>query len=225
MAQLERVESSTGRALRRVTADKAYSSAANYAALEARGVEAIIPPERVGRAQGAVPGRRFKYDARHDVVRCPGGRVLTHRSFDGERHHYRAEAAVCRRCRLRQACLAPSATARTVRLLPGHSALVRARRRHARGDAEWRRQMGRHRWQVEGVHGEAKSQHGLARAARRRLWNVAIQAYLTAVAINLKRLARAVCELPAKATRRRVRSLARGLFDLLAQDLRRLCPA
>jgi len=225
VAQLERVESSTGRAVRRVTADKGYASAANYAALEARGIEAIIAPERVGRAQGAVPGRRFKYDARHDVVRCPAGRVLRHRWFDGERHHYRAETAVCRRCRLRRACLAPSATARTARLLPGHSALVRARRRSARGDQIWRHQMARHRWQVEGVHGEAKSQHGLARAARRRLWNVSIQAYLTAVAINLKRLARAVCARPVKAARCRVRSLARGLFGLLAQGLRRLCPA
>jgi len=57
------------------------------------------------------------------------------------------------------------------------------------------------------------------------LWNVSIQAHLTAVAINLKRLARAVCGLPAKAARRRVRSPARGLFGLLAQGLRRLCPA
>lgn len=225
VAQLERVESTTGRAVQRVTADKGYSSAANYAALEARGVEAIIPPERVGRAQGAVPGRRFKYDARHDVVRCPGGRVLTHRSFDGERHHYRAEAAVCRRCRLRTACLAPSATARTVRLLPGHSALVRVRRRCARGDEQWRRQMGRHRWQVEGVHGEAKSQHGLARAARRRLWNVAIQAYLTAAVINLKRLARAVGAPLTEAVSRAARRFARWLLRQLVPALARPRPA
>jgi len=225
VSQLERVETTTGRAPRRVTADKGYASAANYAALAARGIEAIIAPERVGRRSGTLPGGRFKYDARLDVVRCPGGRVLTHRSFDGERHHYRAEAAACRRCRLRAACLAPSATARTVRLRPGHDALVRARRRCARGDETWRRQMARHRWQVEGVHGEAKSQHGLARAARRRLWNVSIQAYLTAVAINLKRLARAVSGPLADGARRGVRSFARALSCLLSRRLRCLCPA
>jgi hypothetical protein len=43
---------------------------------------------------------------------------------------------------------------------------------------------------VEGVHGEAKTQHGLRRAVRRGLMNVAIQVYLTAAAMNLKRLAR-----------------------------------
>ena len=36
--------------------------------------------------------------------------------------------------------------------------------------------------------GEAKNQHGLRRAVRRGLANVAIQAYLTAAVINLKRL-------------------------------------
>ena len=36
---------------------------------------------------------------------------------------------------------------------------------------------------------EAKARHGLGRAMRRGLWNVAIQVYLTAAAINLKRLA------------------------------------
>ncbi len=39
------------------------------------------------------------------------------------------------------------------------------------------------------MHGEAKTQHGLRRAVRRGLVNVAIQAYLTAAVINLKRLA------------------------------------
>ena len=46
----------------------------------------------------------------------------------------------------------------------------------------------RHRWKVEGLHGEAKSCHGLTRAVRRGLSNMQIQAYLTAAAINLKRL-------------------------------------
>ena len=39
------------------------------------------------------------------------------------------------------------------------------------------------------MHGEAKTQHGLSRAVRRGLANMSIQAYLTAVVINLKRLA------------------------------------
>jgi hypothetical protein len=50
----------------------------------------------------------------------------------------------------------------------------------------------RHRWRSEGFHGEAKTWHGLARAIRRGLSTMQIQAYLTAAAINLKRLAAAL---------------------------------
>jgi hypothetical protein len=45
---------------------------------------------------------------------------------------------------------------------------------------------------VEGVHGEAKTWHGLGRAIRRGLANMQIQAFLTAAVINLKRLAAAI---------------------------------
>jgi hypothetical protein len=66
---------------------------------------------------------------------------------------------------------------------------LRARRRKLRGwDDHIRRLYDRHRYLVEGIHGEAKTQHGLRRAVRRGLENVAIQVYLTAVVINLKRL-------------------------------------
>jgi IS5 family transposase len=46
-----------------------------------------------------------------------------------------------------------------------------------------RRLYQRHCWRSEGF------QHGLARAIQRGLANMRIQAYLTAAAINLKRLA------------------------------------
>jgi IS5 family transposase len=70
--------------------------------------------------------------------------------------------------------------------------LLRASRRRERWSAVDLRLYQRHRWRSEGFHGEAKTWHGLARAVRRGLANMKIQAYLTAAAINLKRLATAV---------------------------------
>ena len=61
-----------------------------------------------------------------------------------------------------------------------------------RWDTQDRRLYQRHRWRSEGFHGEAKTWHGLGRAVRRGLDNMKIQAYLTAAAINLKRLAAAL---------------------------------
>jgi len=93
-----------------------------------------------------------------------------------------------------------------VRIVRGYEALLRARRRRWRWGEREKECYRRHRWRVEGIHGEAKTQHGLRRAARRGLWNVAIQAYLTAAVINLKRLAALlfvlVCALAGKACRR-----------------------
>ena len=72
----------------------------------------------------------------------------------------------------------------------GHEALLRARRRKVKSwDKTTYELYLRHKWRVEGAHGEAKTLHGLRRAVRRGLWNVAIQMYLTATVMNLKRLA------------------------------------
>src|SRR5215469_2938774 len=65
-----------------------------------------------------------------------------------------------------------------------------ARRRRHRQDRQFAMAYKRHRWRSEGVHAESKLRHGLPRAVRRGLANVAIQAYLTAAIINLERLAR-----------------------------------
>ena len=102
---------------------------------------------------------------------------------------YRAGRKDCRKCPLRERCLSPKAKSREVVIVPGYAALLRARRWRERWDEETCRQYERHRWRVEGRHGEAKTQHGLRRAARRGLWNLEIQSYLTAAVLNLKRLA------------------------------------
>ncbi len=73
-----------------------------------------------------------------------------------------------------------------------YPALLRARRRRERWSEDDRGLYQRHRWRSEGYHGEAKTWHGLARAVRRGLQNMRIQAFLTAAAVNLKRLAAAL---------------------------------
>ena len=81
---------------------------------------------------------------------------------------------------------------RAILLHKDHPALLRARRKYARWGERERGLYRGHRIRVEGVRGEAKTWHGLARAIRRGLANMRIQAFLTAVVINLKRLAAAI---------------------------------
>ena len=187
--QIEQVEANTGTAIRTATADGAYAHGANFAVLEKRGAQAIIPPQREMTGSCRMPLRRFKYDAHHDIVRCPAGRKLRRSTTIAKGTVYHSRRADCRHCPLRDACLPPRGLSRNVVIVNDYEALLRARRRRQRWNPEQRALYGRHRWRVEGIHGEAKTQHGLRRAVRRGLANVRVQVYLTATVMNLKRLA------------------------------------
>ena len=76
--------------------------------------------------------------------------------------------------------------------MTNHEAILRARRKRAAWGDNERAIYTRHRWRVEGAHGTAKTLHGLARAVRRGLENMKIQALLTTIAMNLKKLAAAL---------------------------------
>ena len=190
-SHLEAVCELSGRAPEMVTADSGYAYSKVYGALERRGVDALIPAKREP-SQSRVPLQLFHYDARNKVVKCPGGKTLTPRQATERGRYYVSKTRDCAGCALRPDCLSKSRTSRVVLVPHEYPALLRARRRHARWGKEERRLWRRHMWRSEGYHGEAKSRHGLGRAVRRGLDNVRIQSYLTAIAVNLKRLAAAV---------------------------------
>lgn len=194
LEQLDRVEATIERPVKTVTCDAGYAHGTNYAALEARNIDAVIPPQNTtARKKGTqhIPSRRFKYDACKDRVKCPAGKTLhrTQTRTAGNAVIYRTRACDCQTCPLRPRCISPNAKVRTIRIGEGFAALLRARRRKEKGwDESTRQTYSRHRWRVEGVHGRAKTHHGLRRAAQRGLANVRIQAYLTAAVMNLKSL-------------------------------------
>lgn len=192
--QVLRTQHRTGQTIRTVTADKSYGHSQNYADLEALKIDPIIPPQSQRRHPGRIPLRRFRYDAKHHRVQCPGGRTLTRkgRSKKPQGWHYSARTQDCQACAHRPQCFSGKSKRKTIRISDGYEAILRAQRRHTRGwDDKTRNQYRRHRWRAEGIHGEAKTQHGLTRAARRGLANLKIQSYLTAAVMNLKRLAKA----------------------------------
>jgi len=199
LEQLGRIERSVEGPINTVTCDAAYAHGTNYEALETRKTDAIIPPQKVAmrkKGKQRIPARRFTYDARNDHVTCPAGKLLrrTETSTANNKTIYRARACDCKTCPLRARCISPKASVRTVLIVDGYTALLRARRRKEKGwDPATRNAYARHRWRVEGVHGRAKNQHGLRRAAQRGIANVRIQAYLTAAVMNLKSLASDLC--------------------------------
>lgn len=192
LPRLDAAAETMGAPIETVTADAGYAYGKVFGGLEARKIDAVIPT-KAEPIRSKVPLRRFKYDAHHDIVKCPRGKVLranktriTHGRF------FASRARDCAGCDLAAICLSPSRKTKAVVIIHDYPALLRARRRRERwGEAEDRLYR-RHRWRSEGFHGEAKTWHGLARAVRRGLDNMRIQSFLTAAAINLKRLAAAV---------------------------------
>lgn len=189
--QADAVAATTGAAIKTITADQGYAYGKVYGALERRGIDPVIPAKKEP-IRSRVPLRRFRYDARHDILKCPRGRVLRPtRQIEHGRFFY-SKSKDCRSCPMRGDCLSPGRVNKAVVVSNDHPALVRARRRRERWSDEDARLYRRHRWRSEGFHGEAKCWHGLARAVRRGLQNMRVQAFLTAMAVNLKRLAAAL---------------------------------
>jgi IS5 family transposase len=188
LARVDAVAAVTGAPVKVVTADQGYAYGKVYGGLEQRGVAPVIPAKREP-IRSRVPLRRFRYDTKHDILKCPQGRILRPQRRVRHGRFFYSRAADCRRCPMRGDCLSPGRSNKAVVVSDHHPALVRARRRKERRSEEDARLYQRHRWRSEGFHGEAKTWHGLARAIRRGLQNMRIQAFLTAAAVNLKRLA------------------------------------
>ena len=188
VARIDATATTTGRKVKTVTADAGYAYGKVYGDLERRGIDPVIPA-KAEPIRSAVPLRRFRYDAKHDILRCPRGKILRPKRRVEHGRFFYSRARDCSRCPLASRCLSKGRANKAVVVSDDYPALLRARRRRLRWAAQERGLYRRHRWRSEGFHGEAKTWHGLARAVRRGLQNMRIQAFLTAAAVNLKRLA------------------------------------
>ena len=102
-ARLDAIEDTLGVPPGRITADTIYGVGRVCAILEDSRIEAVIPPLRAPRRQGAqgFPTERFTYHPHHDVVRCPAKKRLTPRNGTKLGRWYRADRRDCARCPLK----------------------------------------------------------------------------------------------------------------------------
>ena len=177
-AQVDAVRETTGRAIGTVAADAGYAYSKVFRGLERRRIDPVIPT-RKDPSRSPVPLRRFRYDARHHLLKCPRGKILHPERRLGRGQVFLSRVSDCGCCPLKGGCLPASRVNKEVVVPHDYPALLRARRRRARWSEDDQRLYQRHLWRSEGFHGEAKTWHGLGRAIRRGLDNMKIQAYLT----------------------------------------------
>ena len=190
LEQLQRVRDRHKIRIREAIADRGYGSAAIIRAVQQQGIEATIPlwSGRVGNSK-YLKGE-LVYEKEHDRFRCPEGKYLTPNPAISENHkRYVSSSADCRDCPQTSTC-----PARTRGQSPQRFVLrnldqdlfeeVQARMR----DPTFGEKMSERMWKIEGLFAEAKQNHNLSRAKYRGRPKVQIQAYLSAIAQNLKRL-------------------------------------
>jgi transposase len=173
---------------RQATGDTKYGTLENIRALEAMGIRAYMPlfdewnrhPEFYGTAQ-------FTYDAEQDVYRCPQGQVLLRRctEYEAEKVKYRADAAICNACPVKEACT-PGTQGRIVHR--SFHAAVQERVRAYQQTPDYEKALRKRQVWVEPLFAEGKQWHGMRRFRLRRLWRVNCEALLIASGQNLKRL-------------------------------------
>ena len=90
-------------------------------------------PAKAEPIRSAVPLRRFRYDAKHDLLKCPRGKILRPtRRVEHGRFFY-SKARDCSRCSLAALCLSKGRANKAVVVSDDHPALLRARRRRRDG--------------------------------------------------------------------------------------------
>ncbi len=188
-------EGMTGCRLREVVADATYGTYATYRLLDGRGILPSIPSLSRARDRRALPSNLFEYDHDKDCYRCPAGQMLKRQGLSRTARVgsgviiYRGSPTACGACAQKSRCCG-EAKARTIcrpieedRLLERVATHLSTRRA--------RRSIRQRKCWAETVMAELKERHGLGRCSLRGRTKVLIQAFLAAMAYDIKKLASA----------------------------------
>jgi len=174
-----------------VIADRGYGRGPTYSALRQRQIRTYIPLHDARLGKGKLTPTTFIYQSRNDRYLCPDGHHLyPYEKQDNGIKRYRILGGHCRRCPQRESCLPDTAKQRArfvYRSVHQHE-IDQVRRRQ--NTAAFVAKMIERKWKIEGLFAEAKLFHSLRRARYRGLAKVSIQALMTAMVQNLKRIAK-----------------------------------
>ena len=184
-------EGNVGRHLSDVGADTKYGTVENYRWLEGRGIRAAIPLVDKSATKQGLPMEAFTYDPTSDSFRCPHGQRLTRQgvlttSAGLPITIYQARPKHCASCPRKEECCGKS-KARSISVADDGGVRERAAVYLATFPA--RRSIRRRKAWIETIFGDGKERRGLRRARCRGLDWMRVQAWMTAIAQNVRQLA------------------------------------
>ncbi len=173
-----------------VIADRGYGRGPTYAQLREQKIRHYIPLHDTNTGRGKFTPNEFHYDRRQDRYRCPQGHYLYpyEKTEHGSVRRYRITGGHCQHCPMSDRCLPDSQKFRARFVYRGiHQDEIEAvrRRQHTR---RFGQRLVERKWKIEGLFGEAKQNHSMRRVRYRGLSKVQIQFFMTAIALNCKRV-------------------------------------
>ena len=170
-----------------VAADTKYGSEECLKYLQDKNIKTAIKPETKTNKSGFFSREKFTYDKKRDCYICPNGKVLKRKAknYTHNRIAYKSNKKDCNLCPIKEKCISGKGNFRTV----SHYDSPCYRKAGEWYRSEYGRVLQKLRSTViEGVFGQAKVYHGMARSKFRGLLKVEIQFLLTATALNLKKM-------------------------------------
>jgi hypothetical protein len=216
-----------------LTVDAAYVSAAAIKEAREQGRELVGPAQPAANKGAGFKSEAFDVDVEGRKATCPAGHAATNCSRLEEtatgrvsfRFEWGGKGGPCGSCPLRDKCLSPGQSHRTLTVGENHTLLQQ--RRREMGTEPFKQKM-RRRNAIEGTISELARGHGLRRARSRGLKKLALQNHLIGAACNAKRwVRRAAWEIKkaAKETAKETAKAAKEAATAAARALAGAAPA
>jgi hypothetical protein len=174
---------------KRVVTDSLYGSEDCLGYLQDKNIDTVIKQRAGGNKHGCFDKSEFRYDIDEDIYICPAGKHLkrTRTQKSNNKAYYSGSEETCRNCSLRDKCIG-STSPNSVRQVTRYDSPYSDRAKQLCSSSLGKKLLRLRQTCIEGLFGQAKNLHGLARARWRRLFNMRIQILLTATVLNLKKL-------------------------------------
>jgi transposase len=140
-------------------------------------------------AEGVLPKQHFTYDEERDLYICPNGETLTYVTTNRSGYkEYRSDPSTCKVCALQDQCTSRIDKQRTIQrhVWEAYKEQVVRNRQSETGETVYRLRC----QTIERSFADAKELHGLRRCRFRGRYKTQEQVLMTAIAQNLKKIAR-----------------------------------
>ncbi|MCK4828075.1 transposase, partial [bacterium] len=186
----DELEDRQGKRPKKVTGDKAYGDGKARQIQKEKGTRIVAPLKKPAARKGKFPRSMFNYNPETGEVTCPGDKKARMIGYNKKYKctMYKFSVDDCGKCPIRDLCTDAKARSTSV---SDFEPLFREAAEYNKTD-EYKDDMKR-RAGHERKNCEMKKKHGMERA---RYWGVAkvrIQAYLTAMTVNIKRFIKLLC--------------------------------